>query len=107
MPNSIPSKNLNPKPYGIPIPQLDTISAKDLLTQTLEPITFIIDTILPTGLFILSGNSKIGKSFLCLDMSNSIASGSSFWNYPTTKGDVLYFALEDNNRRLQAILRSM
>jgi len=99
--NSTPSKNLNPKPYGIPIPQLDTISAKDLLTQPIEPICFTIDTILPAGLFILSGNSKIGKSFLCLDMSNSIANGSSFWNYPTTKGDVLYFALEDNNRRLQ------
>jgi hypothetical protein len=101
------SSNLKPNPRQILIPQLDTISASDLLNQKIEPISFTIDTILPTGLFLLSGSSKIGKSFLCLDMSNSISRGSNFWNYQTTQGDVLYFALEDNHRRLQERLNKI
>ena len=48
------------------ITQLETISAKDLLTQPIAPLEFTIDTILPHGLFILSGSSKIGKSWLSL-----------------------------------------
>ena len=84
-----------------PIPQLETVSAKDLLTQPIEPLGFTIDAILPHGLFILAGTSKIGKSWLTLDMSNCVASGDTFWNYRTTQGDVLYLALEDNNKRLQ------
>ncbi len=83
------------------VPQLETVSAKDLLTQPLEPIRFIIDAILPEGLFILGGNGKIGKSWLALDMSNCVASSDLFWNFQAAQGDVLYLALEDHNRRLQ------
>ena len=83
------------------IRQLETVSAKDLLTQPIEPLGFTIDAILPQGLFILAGSSKIGKSWLALDISNCVASGDTFWNRQTTRGDVLYLALEDNNKRLQ------
>lgn len=83
------------------IPQFETVSAKDLLTQPIKPLGYTIDAILPHGLFILAGSSKIGKSWLALDMSNCVACGGNFWNYPTAQGDVLYLALEDNNNRLQ------
>jgi hypothetical protein len=86
------------------IPQLETVSAKDLLTQPIEPIRFTIDAILPEGLFILGGNGKIGKSWLALDMSNCVASGGALWYFQTAQGDVLYLALEDHNRRLQGRL---
>ena len=82
-------------------PQFDTVSAKDLLTQSVEPLGFTIDSILPHGLFILAGSSKIGKSWLALDMSICVISGDTFWNYHTSQGDVLYLALEDTNKRLQ------
>ena len=75
------------------VQQLETVSAKDLLTQPIEPLGFTIDAILPYGLFILAGSSKIGKSWLALDMSNCVASGNTFWNHQTTQGDVLYLAL--------------
>ncbi len=83
------------------VPQLQTVSAKDLLTQPLGPIRFTIDAILPHGLFILAGNGKIGKSWLALDMSNCVASGDILWHYQAAQGDVLYLALEDHYRRLQ------
>jgi hypothetical protein len=87
-----------------PIPQLETVSAKDLLAQPIEKLGFTIDAILPHGLFILAGSSKIGKSWLALEMSNCVTSGDTFWNYPVKQGDVLYLALEDNNKRLQSRL---
>ena len=86
---------------------LETVSAKDLLTQPIEPLAYTIDGILPHGLFILAGSSKVGKSWLSLDMSNCVASGDTFWNYRTTQGDVLYLALEDNNKRLQERLNKV
>jgi hypothetical protein len=84
-----------------PIPHLETVTAKDLLTQPIEPLRFTIDTILPHGLFILSGSAKTGKSWLALDMSNAVANGGQLWNYPATQGDVLYLALEDTKKRSQ------
>ena len=80
---------------------LEIITATDLRTNEIEPLGFSIESILPYGLFILAGSSKIGKSWLALDMSNCVANGDNFWNYPTVQGDVLYLALEDNNKRLQ------
>ena len=82
-------------------PQLETITGKDLLTQPIAPLEFTIDSILPHGLFILAGSPKVGKSWLALDMCHAVSDGKDFWNYPTTQGDVLYLALEDNHSRLQ------
>ena len=45
-----------------PIPQLESVCAKDLLTQPIESLGFTIDAILPHGLFILAGSPKVGKS---------------------------------------------
>ena len=84
-----------------PIPQLETIPGKDLLTQPIEPLGFTIDAILPHGLFILAGSPKVGKSWLALDMCHAVASGGSLWNYSAALGDALYLALEDNPARLQ------
>ena len=89
------------------IPHLETVSAKDLLTQPIQPLKFAINTILPHGLFILAGSSKIGKSWLALDMSCAVANGSLLWHYPATQGEVLYLALEDNNKRLQERLNKV
>jgi hypothetical protein len=83
------------------IARLETITATELRANEIEPLGFSVEAILPFGLFILAGSSKIGKSWLALDMSNCVASGSSFWGYRTVQGDVLYLALEDSNKRLQ------
>jgi len=87
--------------------QFETIQAKDLLTQPIAPLEFTIDGILPHGLFILAGSSKVGKSWLALDISSCVAEGNDFWHYPTTQGDVLYLALEDTHARLQERLNKV
>ena len=77
------------------------------MTQTYEPIRFTVQNILPHGLFILAGSPKIGKSWLSLDICQSVATGGSLWDFQADQGDVLYLALEDNYSRLQNRLKQM
>jgi hypothetical protein len=52
----------------------------------------------------LASRPKLGKSWLLLQIGSAIATGTitlATADVPTTSGDVLYLALEDNARRLQ------
>ncbi len=67
-----------------------------------DPIDFVVPDILPTGLIVLGGKQKIGKSWFDLNVCLSVATGGiALSKYPVKQGDVLYLALEDNQRRLQ------
>ena len=46
--------------------KLPTINAEELLSCPMPPTRFIIDQLLPQGLHILAGATKIGKSWLAL-----------------------------------------
>ena len=65
-----------------------------------KPLQYAINSILPHGLFILAGSPKVGKSWLVLDVCIAIATGGDIWGYKANKGGVLYYALEDNWRRI-------
>lgn len=86
---------------------LTTLDGNTLMAQTYEPIRFTVQNILPHGLFILAGSPKIGKSWLSLDICQSVATGGSLWDFQADQGDVLYLALEDNYSRLQNRLKQM
>jgi len=77
------------------------ISAPDLQKAQLPPVKFLVEGILPAGTSILSAASKIGKSWLELDMGLSIAAGARFLGHSTNQCGVLYLALEDSYHRLQ------
>ncbi len=87
-----PSKEVKP---------LAMISAQDLQRAKLPPVKFLVEGILPAGTSLLSAASKIGKSWLELDMGLSIASGARFLGHATNQCGVLYLALEDSYHRLQ------
>lgn len=59
------------------------------------------------GLNFLVGGSKIGKSWLVLDMCLCVAGGLPFLGRATAQGEVLYLALEDGDRRLQSRLKAL
>jgi hypothetical protein len=67
----------------------------------LPPQNFVFKTLLPLRHGILGGASKIGKSWLVLDLCVRVAKGEPFWNLPTTKGTTLYLCLEDTFQRVQ------
>ena len=81
--------------------KLDTVSARELQLKDMPDLFFAVEEIMPQGLSILSAPSKYGKSFLSLDMSCKIATGSEFFGFKTSKSGVLYLALEDSMRRLK------
>ena len=81
------------------------IKLKDLLGMDLGEVHWIIPDILPEGLTVLAGRPKAGKSILALNIALSVANGGYVFMSPDhkcQKGDVLYCALEDSNRRFRS-----
>ncbi len=81
--------------------RLETRRARDLLTDPLADPHWIVDGLLPTGLTILAGSPKVGKSWLALDLATHVASGDAFWGMATRRCGVLYLCLEDTYPRVQ------
>lgn len=81
---------------------------QELLARDLPPVRWAIPDILPEGLTLLAGKPKQGKSWLALAISLAIAAGGyALGKQPVTQGQVLYLALEDNERRLQSRARQL
>lgn len=81
--------------------KLAVIDGETLMDMKLPPTKFCVDTLLPQGLCILGGASKIGKSWWVLDLCVRIAKGEPMWDLKTTAGTTLYLCLEDTLRRVQ------
>ena len=79
-------------------------SAADLMREQLPPVRFAVDGLIPYGLSILAAPSKIGKSWMALDMCLAVTSGGAYLGHKANKGTVLYLALEDSYQRLQSRL---
>ena len=87
--------------------KLHLISADELFYQPLDHPKMLIDGILSNGLAILSGDSKIGKSWMVLWLCLKISQGEPVWGVPTAKTDVIYLALEDNDWRIQQRMQDL
>lgn len=84
------------------------LSAHQLKKIEFEPLDFVVQGLIPTGLTILAGLPKAGKSWLGLDMALSVSRGVGCLGERTCpKGDVLYLGLEDSDRRLKTRLEQM
>src|SRR5689334_11675418 len=84
------------------------ISAGELLDTSFPEMEWIVPTIIPTGLTILGGGFKAGKSWLALDIALAAGSASRILGaYDCSLSNVLYIALEDNGRRLKTRLTKL
>ncbi len=82
-----------------------TIScAADLRRREFGPIRYIVSRFIAEGCTLLAGRPKLGKSWFALDVGLAVAIGGTCLGGSTKcdQGDVLYLALEDNERRLQS-----
>jgi hypothetical protein len=78
-------------------------TAATLKERKFDPISFVVPMLIPTGLTILAGRPKIGKSWMVLDIALAKAGGRYvLGDTHLTETDVLYAALEDNDRRLRS-----
>jgi hypothetical protein len=78
------------------------ITAAELQRKMFPPISYVVPGLIPEGLSILAGRPKVGKSWMALDVAIAVAAGRiCLGERRPIEGDVLYCALEDNQRRLQ------
>lgn len=92
-----------PDPAHDPNFKFDAISWGKIRTTDYPDIRWIVPGMIPEGLTLISGPPKIGKSWLALNLCFAVAAGGmALGQIPVGQGKVLYLALEDNERRLQA-----
>ena len=83
------------------VEKLKTEDADTLLSTPMKKTMFIVDTLIPQGVNVFSGASKIGKSWLMLWLGLQVAQGLPVWGLKTKLCDVLYLCLEDTQRRIK------
>ena len=79
----------------------DMKTTQELMEKHIPPHPFVVSGLLPAGLCIFSAPSKMGKSWLALQLCNAVAAGSLFWGRETRRGDVLYLDLEEAEGQLK------
>ena len=67
----------------------------------------VIESMMSTGVYLLVGASKIGKSFLVAQIAYHVSTGKELWGNVAHDGTVLYLALEDDKKRLQESMARM
>lgn len=88
--------------------RLTRFTGSQLLSMTLPDPKWVVPGLLPEGFSILAGNPKLGKSWLALGIAIASATGGAvLGSIGVERGDVLYMALEDTDRRLQSRLRKI
>lgn len=99
-----PAPPEGPPPAADPpkeIQPLTVTTAPDLQKADLPPIRYLVEGTLPEGTSLLTAASKIGKSWMVLDLGLCSAAGERFLGHGTHQCGVLYLALEDSLNRLQ------
>ena len=86
---------------------LHTISLTELYETKYESRPPVIDGLLYTGAYLFVGAPKVGKSFFMAQLAYHVSTGQKLWDYAVHQGTVLYLALEDDYRRLQARMSRM
>lgn len=87
---------------------MNTITALELDHLELRPPRQLVNGLITSGLNILAGNPKSGKSFLALGLSLDLTNGrKALGAYGAEETGVLYLALEDTRYRLRNRVRAL
>ncbi len=82
--------------------KINFISSVEIMNTPMKKQRFIVEGIIYPGIHILSGDPKLGKSWMMLDMCLAVAKGENFLGRKTEQGQVVYMALEDTFVSLQS-----
>ena len=77
----------------------------DLQARSFKEPVWIIPNVLPTGNMLLAARPKMRKTFLALQLALAVVGGRRFLDWPVNQADVLFLALEDNERRLKSRIK--
>lgn len=81
--------------------KLATFTLGEILQEVEEADDWIVEEFITTGLHLLVGPPKVGKSWLSLGMGIAVCQGDPFLGFATNKSKVLYLALEDPRKRIK------
>ncbi len=84
-----------------------SIGMKELMNMDLPEIEWLVEDIVPIGLNLIAAPSKIGKSWLMLQLGDALSKGGMFLNKRCKKCDVLYLSLEDTLPRLKGRMNKL
>jgi hypothetical protein len=81
---------------------------RELLALQTTESNWLVEGLLPDGgTSLVVAKPKVGKSTLTQNLALAVARGEPFLGRPTTKGPVVYLAIEDKPSELARILRMM
>jgi hypothetical protein len=84
------------------------ITADQLMAKTFEPRIWIVERLITTGLTILSGAPKIGKSWLMLSLAEAVSTGGNFLSeFKARRETILHLALEETERSIYERRKSL
>lgn len=76
-------------------------TAAQIMARELPPVRWVVPDILPEDVTVLGGRPKFGKSWMVLGFGVAVATGGvALGTRQVEQGEVLYLALEDNERRI-------
>ena len=83
--------------------KISLMTAKELAAKEFPESKWVIPDLIPTGLTIIAGAAKIGKSFLCWNIAFSVAMGGTALSafHQIEKKNVLFVALDDSDLLLK------
>jgi hypothetical protein len=78
------------------------ITSKALMQKSFPPRKWVVVNLISPGLSILSGASKIGKSWMLFALAEAASEGGKFLDYyDVNKTSVLHLSLEDTEERIK------
>lgn len=87
--------------------EIQFINSKKLICADLPPIMYLVSGMLSEGLGGLSAKSKLGKSWMSLQLAVAITLGEPFLGFQTKKSGALYIDLENSPSLSQERLRTV
>ncbi len=78
----------------------DSIPLEELMKREFAPRTWLVDGLIPRGLTLLASPTKVGKSWMMLQLAQAVAEGKDFLGFKTHRHEVDYLALEDDEERI-------
>ncbi|MGO9611701.1 MAG: AAA family ATPase [Dissulfurispiraceae bacterium] len=80
----------------------------DLFKEPDEAVAWTVENMLPSGGFsVLASKPKVGKSTIARNLAFSLARGESFLDRETSRGPVIYYALEEKRAEVKRHFRDM
>ena len=101
------SKDREKSPSNNPAAWREGTTAKEIRETKYPDIPAIVEGLIFPGITFINGKSKLGKSFLALQVADAVETGGEVLGCKCAKGSVLHYSLEDGRRRNQKRWRTM